>query len=314
MAAGAPAVETARRVMRSLPGWLWPTMVVAQRTARTTRAPRARPRRWRPGRPPRPRRPRPPKDRAPTASGPEPDSPIGRPSTRLSARLNGTSSGTTSAVAGRRSLAEARTPARATRSAAESPARSSSARCVDDSRTAPSPWLRMASNAAKTSGVGTATTGVTSSTPGRPVEPVEGRDLFAAALDQRGAAGQEERHVRAEARRQRVPGVVVELRAPRLERAVERRRGVGRPAGQPGRDRDPLLEPGGQRGGGTGSARPAAADRARGPRRARGARGCRPAGRPRGRSRGACRGRPATGARLSRSARASGTNTEWRAW
>ena len=59
----------------------------------------------------------------------------------------------------------------------------------------------------------------------------------------------------------RVTGVLVELGAPRLERAVEGRRGVRRSAGQPGRDRDPLLEPGGEGRCRTGPPGPAATDR-----------------------------------------------------
>ena len=50
---------------------------------------------------------------------------------------------------------------------------------------------------------------------------------------------------------------VVELGSPRLEGAVERRRRVRRAAGQPGGDRDPLLEAGRQRRGRARTARPA---------------------------------------------------------
>ena len=93
------------------------------------------------------------------------------------------------------------------------------------------------------------------------MEAVERRDPLAAALDERRAAGEEERHVGAEMGGDRVTGVLVELGAPRLERAVERRRGVGGAAGEPRRDRDPLVEPGRERRCRPGSARPAATDR-----------------------------------------------------
>ena len=145
------------------------------------------------------------------------------------------------------------------------PARSSSARWTDDMPDgAVARARRIASKAAKTSGVDTAMTGVTRRTPGAPWSPGAARRL-AAPLDERRAAGEEERHVRAESGGDRVAGVVVELGAPCLERAVERGRRVGRPSGEPGRDRDPLLEPGRQRRGRARPARPAATDR--GPRR-----------------------------------------------
>ena len=79
----------------------------------------------------------------------------------------------------------------------------------------------MASKAAKTSGVETAMSGRHEHDAGRAVETVERRDVFAAPLDERRAAGEEERHVGAEVGGDDVACVLVQFGAPCLERAVE---------------------------------------------------------------------------------------------
>ena len=142
-AAGAPggrdgSVGSCRRLLL---GWLgddasWRVderLGVAWRARASRRA--GRPDRGRPRRPPPP-----PKHRAPRGSGPEPDRPSGRPRTPVEGPPERHEPGQDRGrrgqqVVGRRS----RTPARATRSAADSPERSSSARWTDDIRTDPSP-------------------------------------------------------------------------------------------------------------------------------------------------------------------------------
>ena len=266
IAAGAPAVETARRVM--VASVLMLIVMLDDRRGDDGRVAAAR-RRDRPrgegladdlgGR----TAPRSPKHRAPRASGPNLTRPSGRRRSRLSARRNGTSAGTTSAVAGRRSFADReRARARDEIRDAEIFDRSSSARCVDDSRTDGSPCVRIASNAANTSAVGDGDGGRDEQDAGCPVEAVERRDELAAALDQRRAArarknGTSEPSRAATASRRGS----VELGAPRLERAIEGRRRIRRPAGEPGRHRDPLLEAGGQRRRRRRTAGPATTDR-----------------------------------------------------
>ena len=142
IAAGAPVVEMARRVMRWLPfavGAL--TMVVAATNGGASPgAASDAVLAGRPGRRRRPPRPRPRKDRAPRGSGP---SRTGRSAGRAAgvrARRNGTSAGQDQR--GGRQQVVGRSPGRrpARRGPrVDSPDRSSSARCVDDSRTDPSP-------------------------------------------------------------------------------------------------------------------------------------------------------------------------------
>ncbi len=57
---------------------------------------------------------------------------------------------------------------------------------------------------------------------GSAVEAVKWRDPFSAPLDEGRAAGQEEGHVRPETCGDAVAGVLVELGAPCLQRAIER--------------------------------------------------------------------------------------------
>ena len=158
--------------------------------------------------------------------------------------------------------------------------------------------------------------GVTSRTPGRAAQTVQRRDALAAALDERRTAGQEERHVRAELRGDRAGG-----RRRRARRPTPR----APPSSAAAASEDPPARPAAtgirfssraaSAGAGPGPPGPAAADRRRARPRAPGTRGCRaggPASSPLDVE--ACRAWPPAGARLSRSARASGTKTEWRSW
>ncbi len=70
----------------------------------------------------------------------------------------------------------------------------------------------------------------------------EWRHPLAAALDERSARGEEERHVRAELFRDPRALVRWELERPGLERRVERGGSVAAPAGEAGRNRDVLVE------------------------------------------------------------------------
>ena len=229
------------------------------------------------------------------------------------ARLNGTSAGTTSDVAGRRSLAEARTPARATRARRGQPG----AQLLGQVRRRhPDRAVAVRADGVER---GEDVRGRDGHDRGdqdharRAVEPVERGDALAAPLDEGRPPGQEERHVGAEPGGHGMPPVVVELGAPRLERGVDGRGRVRRAAGEAGRHRDPLVEPGRQRGRGRGSTRPAATDR-------RAGHGEGLQHEVVGRRAGVAAGDmervavPPTGARLSRSASASGTKTECRLW
>ena len=163
------------------------------------------------------------------------------------------------------------------------PIASSSARCVDVSRTdavAVRRGSRRTRRRRRPSG--RATAGVTSRTPGRAVEPVERRDPLAAALDERRAAGAG-RTARPSRGRAATAGARrgIELGAPCLERAVDGGRGIRRAAAEPGGDRDPLLEPGRERRRGSGAAGQPPPTACRASPRSRGGRGCRPAARGR---------------------------------
>ena len=180
-------------------------------------------------------------------------------------------------------------------------------------RTEPSPTPRSASNASKTSRVETGTAGVTSRTPGARAGRASGCDALAAALDEGRPADPEERHVRAELGRERAGARPDRARRPSLERAIEGRGGIRRPAGEPGGDRDPLLEAGRKRRRGPGppgqppptAARAAAS--ARNTTLSAGGPGSKP-------STWRLSAWPPAWARLSRSARASGTKTECSSW
>jgi hypothetical protein len=178
--------------------------------------------------------------------GPEPDSPIGR---RRGERVRG---GTAPAPArqGTRpqqvAFAAAMTPARARRSVADNPDPSSDARCIDVWRTAPSPDPRIAAKAAKTSGVETSDRWGHEHDPGVPRRPWSGVTR-SPALDQRWAAGREERDVRTQAGRDSQTSPVVQLGAPEFQRAVQGSGCIRRATTQAGGDGDPLVEPGGDR-------------------------------------------------------------------
>ena len=147
----------------------------------------------------------------------------------------------------------ARRPARAAPRTL-SPEPNSLAKCSDVRRTTPGSPIAPPDQAANTAAVWAGIAGVTSTTPGArrlaaggAGDAVESGDPLAAPLDQRGAAGEEERHVAAEAERDLDPRLVVQLRAPRLERGVDRCRGVAAATGEARRDGDRLLEAGRER-------------------------------------------------------------------
>ena len=79
----------------------------------------------------------------------------------------------------------------------------------------------MASNAAKTSGVETATTGVTRTTPGAPWSPWGGATCSPRPSTKAGPPARKNGTSGTEARGDAVAGVLVERRAPRLEGAVD---------------------------------------------------------------------------------------------
>ena len=103
--------------------------------------------------------------------------------------------------------------------------------------------------------------------------------------------------------------------APHASSAPSRAAAASRRApGQPGRDRDPLLQPGGEGRRRSGRAGPAGADGLAGRRRSPGGRGCRrraPASKP---ATWRVSADPAAVARLSRSASPRVTITEWSSW
>ena len=119
---------------------------------------------------------------------------------------------------------------------------------------------RMAAKAAKTSGVDDGHGRRHEQDPGRTTQPTEWRDALATAFHEGRAGGREERHVGTEAGGDGPAGVLVELGAPQVRDTIERRVGVGRPAAEARRDRDPLLEPGRDRRRRCGTAGPATTD------------------------------------------------------
>ena len=195
------------------------------------------------------------KDRAPRASGRSPTARSAGRASRVSARRSGNEArhdrrGRRQQVVGR---GEDARPARGTPERV-SPEPNSLAKCSEVRRATPGSPIAPPDQAANTAAVWAGTAGVTSRTPGgrlarrgAAVTPWSGvtrsprPSTSAAPLPRKN--GTSLPRPAASARR----CCRVELGAPRLERAVERRGGVARAAGEPGGDGDPLLEADGER-------------------------------------------------------------------
>ena len=112
-----------------------------------------------------------------------------------------------------------------------------------------------------------------------PREPRQRRHALAASLDERRAAREEERHVRAEARGREPRRARRSRSAPHASSAASMAAAASdEPPPRPGRDRDALLEPGRERAAPAPGRRPAATDGGPGGRDRAQARGCRRAG------------------------------------
>ncbi len=207
----------------------------------------------------------------------------------MSARRSPTSRGSTRTAAGRRSLAAARTPARATRSAAERPRASSWARCSEVIRTEPSPLaargvehrehVRRADRHARRD--------EQDRRAGRRRCPRSGvtrspRPSMSAIAPARKNGTSEPIEAAARARRSGSRSAPHASSAP-----CERRGPVRRPAREAGRDRDVLLEPCRERV--ASAAGPGPHPPRRGRPRSRARRGCRPGARCPAHRRAACR-------------------------
>ena len=215
-------------------------------------------------------------------------------------------------VVGRR---PARRPARRGRPRS-APSRAPRRGASDDIRTEPSPWrpdrVEGGEDVGRRDGDGRRDE---QRRPGAPCRPLSGATRSPRPSTSAGPPARKNGTSEPDGAATAVTVVVVELGAPRLERAVERRRGVRRPAGRDRRRPGSACRGGRRAPAPARAARPSRTDRGPDGGERLAGRGCPPAVRRRAPldvERVAVA--TAASARLSRSARASGTKTEWRSW